>query len=443
MSTILKKNIYSILCVLFLAINLMQALLTNLTYDEAYYWLYSQHLAWGYYDHPPLIALFIKSGYTIFQNELGLRLIGSFSNFFILLLIPKILKIEDLKEKFIVFLICATLPLFQLFGFISTPDAPLLFFTCLYFYFLKEFYSTQNLKTSMGLGITMALMAYSKYHAFLLVFLTILSNWQLLKNKFFLISLTIALIVFFPHIFWQIKNNFMSFKYHLSERHLGYELYHFPEYLLNLLLIFNPFMIVFIFKSLSNINAENKFDSSLRFIILGTLLFFLTCNFLGHVQPQWLVIVIIPVILLLFNYFKQNTSKINTLKKVFLISSGLFFFTRIVLIFNILPFDLEFHEQKKKVNAIIRKSGGLPVIFQSNYRLASVYAFETKNKKVHNYSGKSAFNEWNNGAYYYYKPVMIVGSDLQNKDTINYGKGEMQSVSFVKYYPDFNKLSLR
>jgi hypothetical protein len=76
MNTILKKNIYPILCALFLAVNLTQALLTNLTYDEAYYWLYSQHLAWGYYDHHPLIALFIKSGYTVFQNELGLRLIG-------------------------------------------------------------------------------------------------------------------------------------------------------------------------------------------------------------------------------------------------------------------------------------------------------------------------------------------------------------------------------
>lgn len=438
-----KKYIYPVLCSLFLIFNLVQAFFTNLSYDEAYYWLYSEHLAWGYFDHPPLIALFIKTGYTIFENELGLRLIGALSNFFILLLIPKILNVEDLKGKLIVLIICATLPLFQLLGFISTPDAPLLFFTCLYFYFLKEFYAEQNFKTAALLGTTMALMAYSKYHAFLLIFLTILSNWPLLKNKLFIVALSIAFILFMPHIIWQINNEFISFRYHLSGRHQGFELYHFPEYLLNVLLIFNPFMMIYIFKSLGSKNIENNFDRTLRFIILGTLFFFLGCNFLGHVQPQWLVIGMIPVILLLFNYFKKNETKLNNLKKVFWISSGLFLAIRIVLVFNILPYDLEFHEYKSKVAGIIRKSDGFPVIFQSNYRLASVYAFETRNTNVHSYGCKTAFDDWKNDTYFYNKPVMIVGSDFQNGDTIIYGKGEIQPVSFVKYDPELNNLSMK
>lgn len=438
-----KKYIYPVLCSLFLLFNLVQAFFTNLSYDEAYYWLYSEHLAWGYFDHPPLVALFIKAGYMIFENELGLRLMGALSNFFILLLIPKILNIEDLKGKITILIICATLPLFQLLGFISTPDTPLLFFTCLYFYFLKQFYIEQNLKTAVFLGFTIALMGYSKYHAFLLIFLTVLSNWQLLKNKLFIIALTIALIAFVPHIIWQIKNDFISFKYHLSGRHQGFELYHFPEYLLNVLLIFNPFMLIYIFKSLYRKNIENNFDRTLRFIVLGTLLFFLTCNFFGHVQPQWLVIGLIPTILLVFNYFKKNAAKLNNLKKVFWISSGLFLVIRIVLIFDILPYNLEFHEYKNKVAGIIRKSEGVPVIFQSNYRLASVYAFETKNINVHSYGCKTAFDDWKNDTCYYDKPVMIVGSDFQNGDTIIYGKGEIQTVLFIKQYSNLNNLSMK
>lgn len=439
----LKRYIYPAFCFLFLVINLTQAFFTNLSYDEAYYWLYSEHLAWGYFDHPPLVALFIKTGYALFQNELGLRLIGTLSNFFILLLIPKILNIKDLKGKLTLLLICATLPLFQLLGFISTPDAPLLFFICLYFYFLKEFYTNQNLKTAVFLGFTMALMAYSKYHAFLLVFLTILSNWHLIKNKLFITAMAIAVIAFIPHIFWQINNDFVSFRYHLSGRHQGLELYHFPEYFLNVLLIFNPFMMVFIFKSLGRTNIENKFHHTLRFITLGTLFFFLACNFLGHVQPQWLVIGMIPIILLLFNYFKKNEEKLNNLKKVFWISSGLFLSLRIVLIFDVLPFPLEFHEYKSRVAGIIRKSDGLPVVFQSNYRLASVYAFQTRNINVHSYGCKTAFDEWNNDTCYYNKSVMIVGSDSQNGDTISYGKGETQTVSFVKCYPNLDNLSMK
>jgi hypothetical protein len=33
-----------------------------LAFDEAYYWQWSKNLAWGYYDHPPLIAFMIRAG---------------------------------------------------------------------------------------------------------------------------------------------------------------------------------------------------------------------------------------------------------------------------------------------------------------------------------------------------------------------------------------------
>lgn len=34
----------------------------NLAEDETYYWLWSTHLAAGYYDHPPMIAYWIRAG---------------------------------------------------------------------------------------------------------------------------------------------------------------------------------------------------------------------------------------------------------------------------------------------------------------------------------------------------------------------------------------------
>ena len=37
-------------------LNLLQAGFTTLNNDEAYYWMYSKFLAWGYFDHPPMIA---------------------------------------------------------------------------------------------------------------------------------------------------------------------------------------------------------------------------------------------------------------------------------------------------------------------------------------------------------------------------------------------------
>ena len=47
------------------ALRLVAAVFTPLTFDEAYYWMWSRHLAGGYYDHPPMVAFVIRAGTLI------------------------------------------------------------------------------------------------------------------------------------------------------------------------------------------------------------------------------------------------------------------------------------------------------------------------------------------------------------------------------------------
>lgn len=54
-------------------LNMLQVSFMELTSDEGYYWFYAQHLQWGYYDHPPMIALMIQLGTYLFPGELGVR----------------------------------------------------------------------------------------------------------------------------------------------------------------------------------------------------------------------------------------------------------------------------------------------------------------------------------------------------------------------------------
>ena len=49
-------------------LNISQSRFTELLHDEAYYYIYSQDLAWGYYDHPPVIALMIRLGMLLFDK---------------------------------------------------------------------------------------------------------------------------------------------------------------------------------------------------------------------------------------------------------------------------------------------------------------------------------------------------------------------------------------
>ena len=50
------------ICIWFI-VNLLQGIFTEIQEDEAYYALYGEHLAWGYFDHPPMVGLFRPPAY--------------------------------------------------------------------------------------------------------------------------------------------------------------------------------------------------------------------------------------------------------------------------------------------------------------------------------------------------------------------------------------------
>src|SRR5258706_1927767 len=59
------------------ALRLGAAAWTPLTFDEAYYWMWSKHLPVVYYDHPPGVAAVIRLGTMIAgDTELGVRLVS-------------------------------------------------------------------------------------------------------------------------------------------------------------------------------------------------------------------------------------------------------------------------------------------------------------------------------------------------------------------------------
>src|SRR5438477_7947797 len=60
-----------------IVLRLIAAAYTPITFDEAYYWMWSKSLAGGYYDHPPMVAYVIRAGTMIAgDTELGVRLVS-------------------------------------------------------------------------------------------------------------------------------------------------------------------------------------------------------------------------------------------------------------------------------------------------------------------------------------------------------------------------------
>ena len=139
------KNNYLLLFALLLTgwmcLNFIQAIFTEVISDESYYYLYGENLAWGYFDHPPLVGLIIFLSKLFFNGNLSIRFMTVIFNAATVWMCWKLVeeKLPDSKKVLTFFIIAGSLVMFQAYGFITTPDVPFLFFTAFFFGVTKSF----------------------------------------------------------------------------------------------------------------------------------------------------------------------------------------------------------------------------------------------------------------------------------------------------------------
>lgn len=382
----LEKYHYIILGIWFI-LNLLQAAFTGLHSDESYYWMYSENLAWGYFDHPPMAAFFIHLGYSLLHGQIGVRFILILFSTATLAII-----LNELNEKKDLLLLTAFVLSFPLVnthiaGFMALPDGPLLFFTMLFLIFYKRFLSKSDALNSVLLGAVAAAMIYSKYHAFLVIGLTVLSNLRLLKNKYFYLSAAVALLMLVPHIWWQYANDFPTFKYHLVERAKPFRLkYVFPN-LLNQLLMAGPLTGVLIFWKLSKVKITGKFEQALIFNILGFYILFFFLSFKNRIEAHWSAAIIPMLMFLVYPLISADKKFRLWFLRLSLPVIALMFLYRLYLALDVLPnvghAKITFYKRKAHALEIKEKADGRYVGFFNNYAATSNYIFYTDDPAVH------------------------------------------------------------
>lgn len=137
----------------------------ELLQEEAYYWNYSRHMAAGYLDHPPVIALLIRLGTQLFgNNEFGVR-IGAFmcwfgTSFFTYRLTRSIFNSDT---AFRAIILAASLPIFFSVALVNTPDAPLIACWSAALYFFYRALVLQENRAWYWAGISLGIGLASKY----------------------------------------------------------------------------------------------------------------------------------------------------------------------------------------------------------------------------------------------------------------------------------------
>jgi hypothetical protein len=368
-----------------LILNLLLAKNTGLLDDEAYYWVYSKFMDRGYYDHPPMIAILIKAGDSLFHNELGVRFFIVLMSTLTLYLIDKLC---EKRNDLLFFTIAASIFLLQIGSILAVPDLPLMFFIALYFTVLKKFMAGPNWKNSLLLGLVMACMLYSKYHAVLIIFFTLVANPALLRKWQSYFAAAIAFALFLPHIRWQIAHDLPSINYHLFERNATQYQFEFTlQYLISQILLAGPLIGWLVLYAAFTKKPVDPFEKTLKWTTVGIFGLFLIATFKGRSEANWTVPAFVGLIVLAHQHL---TEKAQWRKWTYwlLLPSLIFTFTaRIYMMADVKPMTWlkkdEFHKTKEWARAIKDTAKYLPVVFPNSYQRASQYWF---------YSGRPSFS---------------------------------------------------
>lgn len=409
----LKKDRYRNLFLLsWLVLGLLQACFSELWDDEAYYWVYSRHLDWGYFDHPPMIALFIKIGYGIFHNELGVRLLIVLVNTLTLWVTARLIASKD---NMLFYLIVGAMGAMQIGGMLAVPDVPLIFFAAIYFWVYRNFLNEQTWKNTILLGISMVLMFYSKYHGVLLVFFTLLSNVNLLKVFKFYVACIITTLLFLPHIYWQYTHGFPSLQYHLVDRNASsYDISYSLDYLGGQLLLFGPLLGWLILYYAFRSPIQNSFERALKFCVIGVLAFFLLSTFKGRVEANWTVMLFTPVVILAHQTIVRKGWSRKWLLYTLPVTLLLVLVVRVYMVWDFMPgveIRPEIHNNRVWTSQVAARAQGKPVVFLNSYQRPSKYMFYTGQLSYSlnsRYARRSQYNFWNTETELWGKEVMVV-----------------------------------
>jgi 4-amino-4-deoxy-L-arabinose transferase-like glycosyltransferase len=233
-------------------LRLVAAAVLPLSADEAYYWLWSRHLAAGYFDHPPAIAWCIRFGTALFgATPLGVRfaavLLSSAASWFVWRTGAIVLGDED-AGALSALLFNLTL-MIGIETLAATPDAPAVATAAAFLYALAKVDESKDGRWWIAAGVAAGLALLSKYTAFFLglgalawlVFVPSARRWLL--SPWTYAGGVLAGLIFLPNLLWNAAHGWETFVFQFSRVSTGgFTLRFLVEFLGAQLVLATPFI---------------------------------------------------------------------------------------------------------------------------------------------------------------------------------------------------------
>ena len=209
--------------------------------DEAHYALYAQHLAWSYFDHPPLVGWIQWPLVALTTSEGFIRLVPELLWVIACILVYQVtLELHRLIQSRNTAYLTSALPSANLCGLLAVlaiiaapmphilaigllPDTILAPLSLAILWMALRWLQARSFSKGewLALGVLLGLAGLSKYTAaftalaLLFVFLSVPKKPWLQQSGFWLAAF-MAFIIITPVLYWNWENDWISFKYQIA-----------------------------------------------------------------------------------------------------------------------------------------------------------------------------------------------------------------------------------
>lgn len=333
---------------------------TSLYVDEAQYWFWSQHLDFGFYSKPPIIALIIATTTSVCGDSETCIRAGS------LIIYPFTSILTYLSASFlfnrrtglISALVFATLPAISLSSLVVSTDIALFFFWALAFYAMIRALDSNAWHWWLLMGFAGGMGMESKYTMGIFVFSAIAyflttKKFKVFKNPRLWGATLLATTLWLPNLYWNAQHGYITFVHTSEIAEFEQRLFHWDElgtFIAGQLLVFGP--VFFILFAMISFTQKNKYKAllvSFSGMFLGIILL---QALLGRANANWAAPAYITATILVTAWLLE-TNRIRLLIGAILINIALG-----ILVYHAKPiFNLAGYELNSKTDLRKRLKG--------------------------------------------------------------------------------------
>ncbi|RMG61121.1 MAG: hypothetical protein D6722_20105 [Bacteroidetes bacterium] len=359
------------------ALNLLQASLTELFHDEAYYWFYSSRMAWAYAEHAPMIAWMIRLGGYLLPGEAGVRLFPVLMGATTVGLLIR--ETAPAQRGLMTVLIGAGF-LTHLGGFFAAPDAPMACFAVAFLVLWRRYLERDDWRLALLTGIAVAALLYSKYHGAMVLFFAFWGWPGVVRRRSFWLLAGLALLLLTPLLLALVEQQFETFRFHLTGRIRKPNDGSFTiNYLTNQPLVAGLLTGWLVLMAAFRRRPHDRFERSLRWILFGVLGFLFLVSLNTWVEANWSAAITAPLLWLAVAWLADRPSWQAWAYRLALPGIGLMLIFRAYLMVDFIPpltkIRNEVHGWDIWAQQMKDMAGDRPLLFDNAYKYPAKYAF--------------------------------------------------------------------